>query len=69
MATPLLIELAAWLYMRPLDALYCQSSSRNVTVTTAAPIPNSSEPPNPSHDFFGLIAGTIRCRPNSTPAT
>ena len=44
-------------------------SSRNVTVTTAAPIPNSSEPPNPSHDFFGLIAGTMRCRPNSTPAT
>ncbi len=31
--------------------------------------PKSSEPPSPSHDFFGLIAGTIRCLPNNTPAT
>ena len=34
-----------------------------------AVMPNTSEPPSPSHDFFGLIAGAIRCLPNSTPAT
>ena len=44
-------------------------SSRNATDNTAAVTPKSSEPPSPSHDFFGLIAGTIRCLPNSTPAT
>jgi len=44
-------------------------SSRNVTDKTAAVTPNSSEPPSPSHDFFGLMAGAIRCLPNNTPAT
>jgi len=44
-------------------------SSKNVTVNTDAVMPNSSEPPSPSHDFFGLIAGTMRCLPNNTPAT
>jgi len=44
-------------------------SSKNATVNTEAVIPKSSEPPSPSHDFFGLIAGTIRCFPNNTPAT
>jgi hypothetical protein len=44
-------------------------SSKNVTVNTDAVMPKSSEPPSPSHDFFGLIAGAIRCLPNNTPAT
>jgi hypothetical protein len=43
--------------------------SRNSTDNTAAAMPNTSEPPSPSHDFFGLIAGAIRCLPNNTPAT
>ena len=29
---------------------------------------NTTEPPKPSHDFFGLIRGAIGCLPNSTPA-
>ncbi len=43
-------------------------SSRNVTASTDAAVPKTSEPAKPSHDFFGLIAGTIGCLPNSTPA-
>ncbi len=38
-----------------------------VAVRVAAVIPKTSEPANPSQDFFGLIAGTIGCLPNSTP--
>jgi len=41
---------------------------RKVTESTAAVIPNTSEPPRPSQDFFGLIAGASGCLPNSTPA-
>ena len=28
----------------------------------------ATDPANPSHDFFGLIVGAIRCLPASTPA-
>jgi len=42
-------------------------SSRNVTASTAAVVPHTSEPVKPSQDFFGLIAGTMVCLPNSTP--
>ena len=38
------------------------------TASTAAVVPQITEPARPSQDFFGLIAGTIRCLPNNTPA-
>ncbi|CNL82007.1 Uncharacterised protein [Mycobacterium tuberculosis] len=41
--------------------------TRKVAVMIVAVIPHTSEPAKPSHDFFGLIVGTIGCLPNNTP--
>ena len=40
----------------------------NVSSSVADAMQASSDPAKPSHDFFGLMAGTIGCLPNNTPA-
>jgi len=42
--------------------------ARKCTDSTETAMLNSSDPLKPSQDFLGLIAGTIGCLPNSTPA-